>query len=315
MPPPPPHLRWPITLSIFAAIITIGMKGTAYLLTGSVGLLSDALESLVNLTAALTAYVALWYAARPADRTHAFGHEKIEYFSSGLEGVLIILAGIATAGYAVSRLIYRGALQNLEVGTLIGLAAAGVNFVVARVLLHYGRKHNSIVLEADGKHLMADVWTSLGVLLGLGLVMLTKLEWLDPVIAIAVGLNIVWTGAELVYRSFNGLMDHALPVEEQEQIRTVIAANLPAGATFHMLRTRRAGQRSFAEFHLLVEGDQTVRAAHLIAHAVEAALVAAMPGLEVTIHIEPVDEQDSFENEELKRLGEPVSREPKVHEQ
>lgn len=310
MPPQTTHLRWPIILSILAAILTIGMKGAAYAVTGSVGLMSDALESLVNLVAAATAYVALSYAARPADRTHAFGHEKIEYFSSGLEGVLIILAGIGTAGYAMRRLIYPEPLNDLELGTIIGLAAAGVNLVVARVLLHYGRKHQSIVLEADGQHLMADVWTSVGVIFGLVLVLLTKVVWFDSVVAILVGLNIVWTGAELVGRSFNGLMDHALPVAEQEQIREVIRANLPAGAAFHMLRTRRAGQRRFAEFHLLVEGDLTVRAAHVLAHEIEAALLAAMPGLEVMIHVEPIDELESFEKEDLKRLGEPVSGEP-----
>lgn len=302
--PPPSHLRWPIALSIGAAVVTIGMKGTAYALTGSVGLFSDALESFVNLAAAVTAYVALWYAARPADRSHAFGHEKIEYFSSGLEGVLIILAGLGTAAYAVRRLFRPEELSDLEVGTLIGLAASAVNFAVARVLLRVGREHGSIVLEADGKHLMSDVWTSVGVIAGLVLVLLTGLEWLDPILAIAVGLNIVWTGGELVVRSFNGLMDHALPRDEQEQIRSVIAAHLPAGATFHMLRTRRAGARRFAEFHLLVDGELTVRAAHHLAHEVEAALVAALPGLEVMVHVEPVDEQGSWEEVELERLGE-----------
>ena len=307
------HLRWPVALSILAALITIGMKGTAYAVTGSVGLLADALESLVNLVAAVTAYVALWYAARPADRTHAFGHEKIEYFSSGLEGVLIVIAGLGTAVYAVRRLVYPEPLHDLELGTIIGLAAAGVNLVVARILLREGREHHSIVLEADGKHLMADVWTSVGVLLGLSLVMVTRLERLDSILAIAVGANIVWTGAELVYRSFNGLMDHALPAAEQEQIREVIRAQLPSGAAFHLLRTRQAGSRRFAEFHLLVEGDLTVRAAHHVAHEVSAALAAAMPGLEVTIHIEPVDEQESWENEEMEKLGEaitPDSKEP-----
>ena len=185
-------------------------------------------------------------------------------------------------------------MQYLEIGTLIGLAAAAVNLVVARVLLKQGRKHGSIVLEADGKHLMADVWTSVGVIVGIVCVILTGWIWVDGVLAIAVGLNIVWTGGDLVYRSFNGLMDHALPLEEQEQIREVIRSHLPAGATFHMLRTRRAGMRRFAEFHLLVDGDLTVRDAHHVAHAVEAALTAAMPVLEVTIHIEPVDEQESW---------------------
>jgi cation diffusion facilitator family transporter len=218
--------------------------------------------------------------------------------------VLIILAGLGTAAYAIRRLFYPEALSDLELGTLIGVGASGVNFIVARVLLYHGRKHGSIILEADGKHLMADVWTSVGVIGGLGLVMLTGVEWLDPVIAILVGGHIIWTGGELVARSFNGLMDHALPADEQDHIRSVIAARLPAGAAFHLLRTRRAGQRRFAEFHLLVDGDLTVRAAHHIAHEVEAALVAAIPGLEVTIHVEPVDESESWESEEMRRLGE-----------
>jgi cation diffusion facilitator family transporter len=304
MPSSQSHLRWPIILSIAAALVTMGLKGAAYAVTGSVGLLSDALESLVNLVAAVTAFVALWYAARPADPSHTYGHTKFEYFSSGLEGVLIIIAGLGTAGYAVRRLIVPEQLTDLEIGTAISLGAAAVNFAVARVLLRTGRRHHSIVLEADGEHLMTDVWTTIGVLVGIVLVMLTGWAWLDPLVAIFVGLKIVFTGGELVYRSFNGLMDYALPAADQEQIRTVIAAHLPAGAAFHMLRTRRAGQRRFAEFHLLVDGDLTVRAAHHLAHEVEAALVAAMPGLEVTIHVEPVDEQASWEGEELKQLGE-----------
>jgi cation diffusion facilitator family transporter len=301
---PPQHLHRYMLLSIGAAIVTIGMKGTAYALTDSVGLLSDALESLINLIAALTAYVAIWYASRPADSSHTYGHEKIEYFSSGLEGVLIILAGLGTAAYAVKRLIHPEPLQNLELGTVIGLAASGVNFAVARVLLLVGRKHHSIVLEADGQHLMSDVWTSVGVVAGLGLVVLTGLTWIDPVLAIVVGLNIVWTGGELVLRSFNGLMDHSLPAEEQGQIRGIITTLLPPGASFHMLKSRRAGQRRFVEFHLLLNGDITVRAAHRIAHEVQSALVEAFQGLEVMIHIEPVDEQDSWEREEMRNLGE-----------
>jgi cation diffusion facilitator family transporter len=300
------QLRWPVGLSILAAILTIGLKGTAYAITGSVGLLSDALESCVNLLAATTAYIVLGYASRPADKTHAFGHEKIEYFSSGLEGVLIILGGIGTAGYAFRRLLLKEPLDNLEFGTLIGMVAAGVNFITARVLLHYGRKHRSIVLEADGKHLLADVWTTLAIVVGLILVLITRLEWLDPLMAILVGGNIVWTGGELVVRSFNGLMDHALSVEEQEHIRNLIQANLPEAATFHLLRTRRGGIRRFAEFHLLVDGEMSVRDAHHLAHRIEAALTAGIPGLEVTIHIEPVDERDSWERDELKQLERPT---------
>ena len=304
MPLPPKHLRRPIYLSILAAIVTIGMKGTAYFLTGSVGLLSDALESFVNLVAAVTAYISLIYAARPADATHTYGHEKIEFLSSGLEGVLIIAAGVGTAVYAIQRLIYRQTLESLETGVLIALAASVINFVVARILLREGRKHRSIVLEADGKHLMSDVVTSVGVVAGLGLVLLTHLDFLDSLLAILVGANITWTGCELVRRSFDGLMDHALSPDEQETIRSVIQAHLPAGATFHAVRTRQAGTRRFVEFHLLVDGDLRVREAHDLAHVIEDALVAALPGLEVTTHVEPVDEQRSWEPEYLKRLGE-----------
>jgi len=303
---PAAHLRWPILLSILAAIVTIGMKGTAYALTGSVGLLSDALESGVNLLAAVTAYLSLVYASRPADPTHTYGHEKIEFFSSGLEGALILIAGLGTAAYAVRRLVLPEPLSDLEVGATIALAASIVNFAVARILLRQGRKHRSIVLEADGKHLMADVITTVGVVAGLGLVLLTKLEWLDSVLAIAVGLNIMWTGGELIVRSFNGLMDHAIPPAEQDRIRAVIQEHLPEGAAFHALRTRQAGARRFVEFHLLVDGNLAVRDAHHLAHRIEAALVEALPGLEVVIHIEPVDERESWEPEYLKQLGEDV---------
>ncbi|MFO0798790.1 MAG: cation diffusion facilitator family transporter [Gemmataceae bacterium] len=300
----PSHLRWPLKLSIAAAVVTIGMKATAYAVTGSVGLFSDALESGVNLFTAVAAYLSLLYAARPADPDHAYGHEKIEYLSSGLEGSLVLAAGLGTAGYAVRRLIYPEPITNLELGTAIALAASAVNFAVARVLLHHGRKHRSIVLEADGHHLMSDVWTSVGVVAGIGLVLLTGYQWLDPVVAAAVGLNITWTGGELIRRSFDGLMDHALPTADQDQIRAVIAARLPPGATFHALRTRQAGARRFAEFHLLVAGDQTVRAAHHLGHEIESALVDALPGLEVLFHVEPVDERGSWEGEYLERLGE-----------
>jgi cation diffusion facilitator family transporter len=307
------HLRWPIALSVVAAILTIGMKATAYALTGSVGLFSDALESGVNLLAAVTAYFSLLYAARPADPSHTYGHEKIEFFSSGLEGVLILVAGVGTAVYAARRIVHPQPLDDLEVGIVISLAASAVNLVVARVLLHYGREHRSIVLEADGQHLMTDVWTSLGVLGGLGLVMLTGVKQFDSLIGVLVGLVIMRTGFKLIRRSFNGLMDHALPAAEQEQIRAVIRASLPAGAEFHGVRTRQAGARRFLEFHLLVDGNLSVREAHHLAHAVEGALTAAVPGLEVVTHVEPVDERESWEPEYLERLGEPGTP-PRPHD-
>ena len=309
----PSHLRWPVTLSIVAAVVTIGLKSAAYAVTGSVGLFSDALESVVNLLAALTAAFALWYAARPADPNHTYGHEKFEFFSSGLEGLLVLLAGLGTAAYGVQRLLFPRELAALELGTLLALGASAVNFVVARVLLTAGRKHHSIVLEADGQHLMTDVWTSVGVVLGLFLVLLTGLKWLDPVLAIAVGLHITHTGYELVRRSFDGLMDHALPPAEQQQLREVIRANLPEGAQFHGLKTRRAGARRFAEFHLLVDGDLSVREAHAVADKIEAALAAAIPGLDVTTHVEPVDEAGSWEGDYLRQIGEPAAPPPAEH--
>lgn len=304
---PPPLPRWPVALSVGAAVLTIGMKGTAYAVTGSVGLLSDALESVVNLLAAGTAYLALRYAARPADAGHTYGHEKIEYLSSGLEGVLIVLAGAGAALFAAPRLVRPEPLHALELGTLIALLASAVNLVVARVLLHYGRAYRSIVLEADGRHLMADVWTSVGVVAGLGLVALTGWNVIDPIIAVVVGGHVAWTGVGLVRRSFDGLMDHALPAADRDEIGRVIRGVLPAGAAFHALRTRQAGARRFAEFHLLVDGDLSVREGHRLAHRVADALAAALPGLEVTTHVEPVDEQGSWEGEYLHRLGEPTS--------
>ena len=308
------RLRWPVALSIVAAIVTIGMKGTAYALTGSVGLLTDALESVVNLLAAITAYFALWYASRPADPSHTYGHEKIEFFSSGLEGVLIVVAGLGAAGYGVHRLIVPGVLESLEIGAALVLAASIVNFAVARVLLHYGRVHKSIVMEADGQHLMSDVLTSIGVLVGVWLVYLTGLTFFDSALAVVMGLHIAWIGLGLIRRSFDGLMDHAIPTAEIERIREVIRAHLPEGATFHLLRSRMSGARRFVEFHLLIDGDISVREGHHLATKLEAALLAAMPEVAVTIHVEPVDEQASWEPEYIKRLGEdsepPLKAEP-----
>ena len=296
--------KWPVALSVAAALITIGMKGTAYGLTGSVGLLTDALESVVNLLAAVTAYFALWYASRPADPSHTYGHEKIEFLSSGLEGVLIVVAGLAAAAYGVRRLAVPEPLHTLELGSGLALVASVVNFAVARVLLHHGRVHQSIVMEADGQHLMADVWTSVGVLVGLGLVYATGLTFFDSLLALIMGLHIARTGVGLIHRSFDGLMDHAIPATERDRVRDVIRNNLPAGATFHLLRTRLAGARRFVEFHLLVDGDLSVRAGHNLATQLEAALEAAMPEVAVTIHVEPVDEQASWEPEYLQQLGE-----------
>src|SRR5262245_19182435 len=299
---PEPNLRFPIVLSILAAVLTIGLKSAAYYITGSVGLLSDAAESGVNLLAAVTALLSLWYAARPVDPSHTYGHEKIEFFSSGLEGTLILVAAAGIAWYAVRRLFVPEALHSLDLGTLIALVASLVNFGVAQVLLRVGRKYGSIVLEADGRHLMTDVWTSVGVVAGLALVWLTNLQFLDPLIALAMAANIVWTGFDLVRRSFNGLMDHALPVEEQDRVRAAIEAHLEPGMDYHALRTRQAGSRRFADFHLLVPGLYTVRRAHDVANRIEAAVRAALPNLEATVHIEPIEEPGSWEDSALLEL-------------
>lgn len=298
------QLRWPLRLSIAAAVVTIGMKATAYAVTHSVGLFSDALESGVNLFAAVAASLSLWYANKPSDPQHPYGHEKIEFFSSGLEGALVLAAGGGTVYYAVLRLLKPEDLTEFGLGMVLAVLASAINLAVGLILLRVGKRHGSIILEADGHHLMTDVLTTAGVLVGLGLVWLTNLQWLDSVVAIAVGLHIGFTGFRLVRRSFDGLMDRALPPPEQAVIRDAITAALPSGAAFHYLRTRQAGRRKFADFHLLVDGGLSVRDGHALAHKVEERLRAAMPELEVTVHVEPIDERESWEEAALKRLGE-----------
>lgn len=299
------HLRFPILLSILAALATIGLKSVAYYITGSVGLLSDAAESVINLLAALTAYFSLLYAARPVDPSHTYGHEKIEFFSSGLEGTLILVAAAGIAWYAVRRLFVPEPLHALDVGALIALSASVINLGVAQILLRVGRKHGSIVLEADGRHLMTDVWTSVAVVVGIGLVWLTGIERLDPLIALLVAANIVWTGFDLVRRSFNGLMDHALPAEEQAKVRSAIEGLLEPGMHYHALRTRQAGSRRFADFHLLVPGLYTVRRSHELINRIEEAVGEALPGTEVTVHVEPIEEKTAWEDSALLPLERP----------
>jgi cation diffusion facilitator family transporter len=293
------HPKFPIVLSILAALATLGLKSTAYWLTDSVGLLSDAVESLVNLTAAVTALVCLWYAALPVDPSHTYGHEKIEYFSSGLEGILILLAAGSIAWYAVVRLLSLQPLEALGIGTTVALAAALINFAVAQVLLRVGRARGSIILEADGQHLMTDVWTSFAVVAGLFLVWLTGWLILDPIVALLVAANIVRTGFGLLRRSFDGLMDHSLPTGEQAAVRAAVEAQLEPGLHYHALRTRRAGARRFADFHLLVPGKWSVKHAHDLVGKVEEAIEAALPGIEVTVHIEPIEEPAAWQDSAL----------------
>ncbi len=295
-------VRTPLLLSIAAALLTLALKSAAYAVTGSVGLLSDAMESLINLVASITAFGAVWYSAKPVDTSHTYGHEKIEYFASGFEGTLILVAAFGIGWLAVSRLLTPQPLEPLGLGLALSLVAAGINGVVGWILVRAGKKHGSIVLEADGKHLLTDVWTSLGVLIGLALVAVTKLEILDPLVALVMAVNILWTGVDLIRRSFDGLMDHALPKAEQEQLRQAIEPQIGPHMTYHALRTRRAGTRRFADFHLLVPGDMSVRAAHAVGDRIEAAIMAVLPKIEITVHIEPIEATQSWQDSELLPL-------------
>jgi len=220
-------------LSIFAGISTLLLKTYAFWITSSVSLLSDAAESVINLIAATTAFIAIRLSERPADETHTYGHEKIEYFSSGFEGALILFASLSIGVMGIHRLIFPQPLQTIETGILISFVASIINAAVGMILLLVGKKHQSIVLEADGKHLMTDVFTTAGVLIGLILAKVSGLDWLDPVLAIGVAMLLLYTSLELVWKSFKGLMDHALPEKELIIIRAIISLHLDSGMTFH----------------------------------------------------------------------------------
>ena len=289
-------------LSIAAAVTTIALKTGAYLLTGSVGLLSDALESLVNLAGAIMALGMLAIAARPADKSHVYGHSKAEYFASVTEGVLILGAALGIMITAVERLLAPRDLEQLGLGLGVSLTASVINLIVARILLRVGKERHSITLEADAHHLMSDVWTSAGVIVGVALAGITGWNFLDPLIAIVVALNIIWTGIRLVGRSVSGLMDAALPEPEQKLIQVVMDKYREKGVGFHALRTRQAAARRFISVHILVPGEWTVHDAHHIAEDFEADIRAAL-GSVVTVftHIEPVEDELSMEDIFLDR--------------
>lgn len=278
-------------LSIAASIVTLLLKFGAWFLTGSVSLFSDAAESMVNLTAGLMAFWMLTIAARPADAGHAYGHDKAEYFSSGVEGALILVAAVSIAFAAVERFIHPAPLSHLGPGLLVSGLAALVNLAAARMMLKVAREHDSITLEADARHLLTDVWTSAGVLGGLLVVLFAPPSWqvLDPVMAVAVALNIVLTGVSLLRRSLDGLMDAALPEQEVRSIAACIRAELPSGASFHDLRSRKAGPRRFVEFHLLLPGETSVQASHDLCDRIEAAIGRELAQASVLIHVEPAE--------------------------
>src|SRR5207244_297995 len=246
---------------------------------------------------------------QPVDKSHTYGHEKIEFFSSGLEGILILGAAGGIAWVAIDRLLHLpDDLPRLEVGTVISFAASLINLAVALILIRVGRRTNSIILEADGRHLMTDVWTSFGVVVGLTLVRITGWVVLDPILALVVAGNIVWTAWDLIARSFNGLMDHALPEREQQAVRTAIDALMQPGLAYHALRTRQAGARKFVDFHLLVPGTWSVQEAHDFTERVEEAVRAALPGAEVTVHIEPIEAESAWKDGEVLGVAKPRPR-------
>ena len=288
-------------LSIAAALATIGLKTWAYYLTGSVGLLSDAVESLVNLVGGIMALAMLTLAAKPADEDHAYGHTKAEYFSSGVEGSLILLAAVSISFAAIPRLLAPQPLQGLGIGLLVSVAASVVNLVVALLILRAGRKHNSITLEANAHHLLTDVWTSAGVLAGVGLVALTQWNWLDPVVALLVAVNIVWTGVSIVRRSIGGLMDASLSPEDVATVHKALAEYEKSGIQFHALLSRQAGARKFISMHVLVPGDWTVQRGHELLDQIEADISRSLTNAVVFTHLESLDDPASWDDEHLER--------------
>ena len=278
-----------ILISIAAAIVTMVLKFGAYLLTGSVSLLSDAAESSVNLIAASVAFVALTIAARPADENYRYGYDKAEYFSSGVEGALILVAAMTIIYTAIKRFLNPVPLTDLGLGLAISLVASGINFGVSRFMFHKAEEFDSITLEADAQHLMTDVWTSVGVVAALLVVMFAPPSWaiLDPLIALVLGLNIIRTGISLLRRSAAGLMDVTLPAEEMDQIEEVLREKEGPDVIYHKLLTRKSASRRYIEFHLLVPGAITVRAAHDRCTEIEAEIRRRLPKTRVTIHVEP----------------------------
>ncbi len=291
-----------IYLSIAAAVITICLKFYAYFLTRSMGFFSDALESFVNLIAAVVALIMLNISAKPADDEHEFGHTKAEYFSSAIEGALIFVASLSIIYSSVPKLWNPTTLENINIGLIVSLSASIVNLVVGQILIRNGKKMKSLVLEADGKHLMTDVWTSVGVILAIILVKITGWLILDPIIAIAVALNIIFTGYNLILRSANGLMDKSIDDTEIKQITDYLDTYHDQNIDYHSFKTRQSGQRKFISFHLLMPGDLTVKEGHDKADEIEDYIENMFPEpVMVSTHIEPIEDPASLKVEEIDR--------------
>ena len=294
-----PSARSYAVLSICAAIATIALKFGAYKLTGSVGLLSEAYESIINLVAALAAFWALSYATKPPDAEHTFGHSKAEYFSGALEGLLILVAAGTIAVTAGQRLLNPQPIEQAGLGLVLALVATAINGGVAWILLRASRRLRSITLRADAHHLLTDVWTSAGVVLGIGLVSITGWYILDPIIAILVAANIVWAGVKLLRETGSGLLDTAIPEDEQKLIEQILSGYQTQGIQFHAMRTRVAGTHRFVSFHVLVPGAWTVQRSHNLCEEIEQAIALALPGTDVTTHLEPAEDPVSWDDVKL----------------
>lgn len=296
-------------LSVAAAVVTITLKLGAWYITGSVGLLSDALESIVNLVAAIAALIALNVAAKGPDEEHAYGHAKAEYFSSGLEGALILLAALLIVYAAVPRFFTPQPIDNGAIGAIVSIVSSLINLFVAFRLLRASKQYRSITLEADARHLLTDVWTSVGVVIGIVLVITTDLKIFDPIVALLVAANIVWTGVKLMRRSMLGLLDTALEPEDREAVKTILAHyTRERHIQAHALRTRQAGARNFVSVHILVPGTWTVREGHQLLEQIERDIRAAVPGTTVFTHLEPLEDPASWDDMTLDRpLEAPVT--------
>lgn len=295
------HLFRVLWLSVAAALATIALKTSAWALTGSVGLLSDAAESLVNLVAAAIGLGALRWAAKEADPEHTYGHTKAEYFSAAIEGLMIFVAAISIAIMAIGRLVHPRGIEDVWLGLSVSAGASVINLAVGLLLMREGRKHRSITLEADGKHLLTDVWTSAGVIVGVAAVSLTGWERLDPIIALVVAANIVHVGIGLLRRSVGGLMDRSLGEEEQLLIQEALSEFESDHVRFHAVRTRQAGQRAFVSLHILVPGAWTVHRGHDVAEDVEASIRRRLHYATVFTHLEPLEDPRSYEDTGLDR--------------
>jgi cation diffusion facilitator family transporter len=284
-------------MSIIVSVIVFGMKMAAWWATGSVGLLSDALESTVNIVAAVVALFALRTAMKPADAVHHFGRGKAEYFSASIEGFMILLAALIIVYTAIERIITPRELEQIGWGLTISTVAAMINGGAALILLRAGKQHRSPVLVADGKHLLTDVWTSVGVIIGVGLVVVTGINRLDGVVALAVGLNIIITGVNLLRSSTAGLMDKALSDEDHLKIVDVLTKYESETVKFHALQTREAGRQRFISMHVLVPGAWTIQKGHDLSEELEADIIAVLPNTLVTTHVEPLEDERSWADE------------------